>query len=186
MPDQKAPDRPVRIGVSTCLLGEAVRWDGGHKREAFLLEGLGPRVELVPICPELELGLGVPREPIRLLDAGSGEGVRLVAEASGLDHTEAMRSFARERVRGLVMLSLSGYVLKRGSPSCGLQGVPVWPPDAACSPRYEGQGLFAAALRSVFPGLPMEEEDRLRELSYRERWMARVFAFHERAQRGSS
>ena len=161
-----------------------MRWDGGHKQEAFLGEGLGDRVELVSICPELELGLGVPREPIRLLDAGPGEGVRLVAEASGRDHTQAMRDFALDRVRRLATLSLSGYVLKRGSPSCGVGRVPVWPADGAGDPRHEGQGLFAAALRNAFPELPMEEEHHLREPGYRERWMARVLAFHRRTHQG--
>ncbi len=170
---------PLRVGVSSCLLGEAVRWDGGHKREAFLFDGLGADVELIAVCPELELGLGVPREPIRLVDAGPGKGLRLVAEASGRDHTQAMADFSRERVGQLADLSLSGYVLKRRSPSCGVLGVPIWSGDGKSVPRLDGRGLFAAALHEVLPELPIEEEHHLRDPARREEWMARVLAYHQ-------
>ncbi len=177
--NSRAPaGKPLRIGVSSCLLGEAVRWDGGHKREAFLFDGLGIGVELVPVCPELELGLGVPREPIRLVDAGTGKAVRLVAETSGCDHSQAMHEFAAGRVGALAELSLSGYVLKQRSPSCGLRGVPVWPPRGEGAPRLGGRGVFAEALRSAFPELPMEEEHRLRDPARREAWMTQVLAYH--------
>ena len=88
---------PMRIGVSSCLLGSAVRWDGGHRRDAFLVDQLGPFVEWVAVCPEVELGMGVPRETIRLVERGGA--VRLVAERSGVDHSEAMRAWARRRLR---------------------------------------------------------------------------------------
>jgi uncharacterized protein YbbK (DUF523 family) len=110
-----AADRPVRVGVSSCLLGEKVRFDGGHKRDRFLTEGLGPFVEWVPVCPEVELGLGTPRPTLRLSD--SDDGIRLVTPKTGADHTDTMTAFARRRVRELAGAGLSGYVLKRGSPS---------------------------------------------------------------------
>ncbi len=180
------PERrgPIRVGVSTCLLGESVRYDGGHKRERFVAEELAGAVELVPVCPEVELGLGVPREPIRLV--GSPDGLRLVGEASGRDHGERMRAFARERVRRLAGLGLCGYVLKSGSPSCGLAAVPVWAggPEGEGELRLDGRGLFAAALCDGLPDLPVEEEHRLREPARRERWLARVRAFHRRARGG--
>src|SRR5690606_4696456 len=110
---------PIRIGISSCLLGHAVRWDGGHKRDAFLVERLGRFVEWVPVCPELELGMGVPREPIRLVARGAG--IRLVSVSGGVDWTARMRAFAQRRVRALARLGLCGYVLKARSPSCGLE-----------------------------------------------------------------
>src|SRR5512140_2354304 len=119
-----APAR-IRIGVSSCLLGKKVRYDGQHKRDDFLTEVLDPFVEGVPVCPELELGLGVPREPIRLV--GRAEAPRLLAERSGADHTDAMRSYAEGRVARLVQEDLSGYVTKKDSPSCGMERVRVHP-----------------------------------------------------------
>src|SRR5512138_2975528 len=115
----------IRIGVSSCLLGRKVRYDGQHKRDDFLTESLAPFVEWVPVCPELELGLGVPREPIRLV--GRTEAPRLVAERSGADHTAAMRAYAEERVARLEAEDLSGYVAKKDSPSCGMERVRVHP-----------------------------------------------------------
>ena len=110
---------PVRIGVSSCLLGERVRHDGGHKRDAYLVETLGQPVEWVPVCPEAEVGLGTPREPIRLVrDAGRHDGVRLVSR-SGVRLTGRMRRFARDRLRALAKADLSGYIPKKDSPSCG-------------------------------------------------------------------
>src|SRR5512140_1748762 len=114
-----APAR-IRIGVSSCLLGKKVRYDGQHKRDPFLTETLDPFVEWVPVCPELELGLGVPREPIRLV--GRPEAPR-VAERSGTDHTAAMRAFAEARVATLAAEDLAGWITKKDSPSCGMERV---------------------------------------------------------------
>ena len=165
---------PIRIGVSSCLLGSAVRWDGGHKRDAFLVDQLGPFVEWVPVCPEVEIGMGVPRETIRLVER-AGE-LRLVAERSGVDHGDAMRAWARRRLRELAALELSGYVLKQDSPSCGLERVPVW--SAGGTPERRGRGLFAQALLRACESLPVEEEGRLRDARLRENWIERVFAYH--------
>jgi uncharacterized protein YbgA (DUF1722 family)/uncharacterized protein YbbK (DUF523 family) len=164
---------PLRIGVSSCLLGSPVRWDGGHKRDAFLVDQLGPFVEWVPVCPELELGMGVPRETIRLVVRDGGR--RLVAERSGSDWTERMEVFARRRLRELDRLGLCGYVLKRGSPSCGLERVPLC--NAAGAPERRGRGLFAEALLAHAEALPVEEEGRLADASLRENWIERVFAY---------
>ena len=109
---------PIRLGVSSCLLGEAVRYDGGHKRDRFLTDLLGQHVAFVPVCPELESGMGVPRPAMRLERAGRGE--RLVEIASGRDHTSRMQRFAARRLRALRPLELCGYVLKKDSPSCGM------------------------------------------------------------------
>jgi uncharacterized protein YbgA (DUF1722 family)/uncharacterized protein YbbK (DUF523 family) len=162
----------VRLGISTCLLGEHVRYDGGHKRDPFLADTLGPFVEWVPVCPEVEIGLGVPRPAIRL--TGRADTPRLVLERSGEDLTERMRRFSAQRAADLARLGLDGYVLKRASPSCGLFGVRVYGGDG--HPGRVGRGLYAAALVRRFPDLPIEEEGRLRDPALRENFIERVFA----------
>jgi uncharacterized protein YbgA (DUF1722 family)/uncharacterized protein YbbK (DUF523 family) len=166
-------DAPIRIGISSCLLGRAVRWDGGHKRDAFLTEQLAPFVEWVPVCPEVELGMGVPREPIQLVrDAGA---IRLVAARTGADHTQRMRRFAQRRVRELAAQDLCGYVLKKGSPSCGMERVPVR--SASGNREHAGRGVFADVLVAAASALPIEEEGRLHDARLRENWIERVFAY---------
>ncbi len=172
----KIESQRLRLGVSACLLGDRVRWDGGHKRDAFLVEILGPDVEWVPVCPEVELGLGVPRDPIRLVHAGAGVPPRLVVERTGEDLTARMRRFARERAGALARLALDGYVLKRGSPSCGPADVPVH--DADGRTIATAAGAFAAVLTTHLPALPVEDEDRLADPAIRERFLARVAAAH--------
>jgi uncharacterized protein YbbK (DUF523 family) len=161
----------VRLGVSTCLLGERVRYDGGHKRDAFLVEALGPWVEWVPVCPELEVGLGVPRPPIQL--AGAAAAPRLVVVATGLDLTARMRRFAEARVAELARLGLDGYVLKHASPSCGMERVTV---HGATGRPARGRGLYATVLIERLPLLPVEEEGRLGDAGIRESFIERVFA----------
>jgi uncharacterized protein YbgA (DUF1722 family)/uncharacterized protein YbbK (DUF523 family) len=170
--DDLREDR-LRIGVSSCLLGENVRWDGGHKRDRFLTDELGPFVEWVPVCPEVELGLGTPRPTVRLVRRG--DDVRMVEPKSGDDHTEAMRAYARRRVRELDREGLSGYVLKKDSPSCGMERVKVYAGPGAGT--RDGRGLFAAALLERFPHLPVEEEGRLGDPRLRENFVVRVFAY---------
>src|SRR6476619_5529171 len=130
---------PLRLGISACLLGQEVRWDGGHKRDPFLTETLGRWVEWVPVCPEVELGLGVPRETIRLEETAPAP--RLVAAESRRDLTADMAALARRRVAALARLDLSGYVLKKDSPSCGMERVRVH--GAAGPPARMGVGAFA-------------------------------------------
>jgi uncharacterized protein YbgA (DUF1722 family)/uncharacterized protein YbbK (DUF523 family) len=166
-------DEPVRVGVSSCLLGSEVRWDGGHKRERFLTDVLAPFVEWVPVCPELELGMGVPREPVHLSRA-TGE-IRMVGTRSGTDWTDAMTALAKRRARELESEGLCGYVLKKDSPSCGMERVKV---RADAGPgRRDGRGLFAEALQARMPALPVEEEGRLNDAQLRENWIERVFAY---------
>lgn len=167
------PSPKPRLGVSSCLLGRRVRWDGEHRRDPFVVDVLGPLVEWVPVCPEKELGMGVPREPIRLV--GRASRPRLVAERSGKDWTGEMRSFAGRRVAELEALDLSGYVAKRDSPSCGMERVRVWP-RAGGPPRRDGTGAFAAVLLERLPLLPVVEEGRLRDPRVREAFVERVLA----------
>jgi uncharacterized protein YbgA (DUF1722 family)/uncharacterized protein YbbK (DUF523 family) len=163
----------LRLGVSSCLLGEQVRFDGGHKHDRFLTEVLGRYVEWVPICPELEVGMGVPREAVRL--QGAVDAPRMVGVRTRIDHTTAMRRFAAARVRELAALDLHGYVWKRGSPSCGMERVRVY--GATGMPARRGRGLFAAAFIDAFPLVPVEEEGRLTDPVLRESFIERVFAY---------
>jgi uncharacterized protein YbgA (DUF1722 family)/uncharacterized protein YbbK (DUF523 family) len=163
----------IRVGVSSCLLGETVRYDGGHKRDAFVTDVLGKFVEWVPVCPELESGLGVPRPPMRLVrDAGD---VRMVEIATGIDRTRAVSRWASLRLRSLRALALCGYILKKDSPSCGMERVKVY--GGAGVPQRDGTGIYARALREAFPDLPIEEEGRLRDPALRENFIERIFAY---------
>ena len=174
-------DPPVKIGVSSCLLGEEVRFDGGHKRDPFLVQTLGPMVEWLPVCPEVEIGLGTPRETIRLIrDPKELDGVRLVTGKSGVDLTKRMRRYSRQRVRALAKEGLSGYILKKDSPSCGLERVKVWHEQGAN--ERNGRGVFAAELRRQFPNMPIEEEGRLHDPRLRENFIDRVFMYRRLRQ----
>jgi uncharacterized protein YbbK (DUF523 family)/uncharacterized protein YbgA (DUF1722 family) len=160
----------ILIGVSACLLGEQVRYDGGHKRNAFLLEDLAAHVRFVPVCPEVGIGLGVPREAIRLVR--SGEQIRLVGP--GGDHTDAVRRWAAATIADLRGRDLSGFVLKKGSPSCGLERVRVWGEGGEPQSR-QGRGVFAQALVDALPALAIEEEGRLHDPRLREHFVNRIF-----------
>jgi len=171
-----ASDEPIRIGVSSCLLGEEVRFDGGHKRSDFLTDTLGRFVEFVPVCPEVEIGLGTPRESIRLVrDGGDADVIRLVGNKTGIDHTDKMNSYAQRRTAALGREDLSGYVLKKDSPSCGMERVRVY--GATRMATRDGAGLFASALMRRYPSLPVEEEGRLNDPHLRENFVERVFAY---------
>ena len=167
-------DAPLRIGISACLLGDEVRYDGGHKRDAFLTGVLGPFVEWVKVCPEVEIGMGTPREPIRL--TAQGGRIRLLAVKSGTDYTDTMDTYAARRVEALAPERLCGYVLKKDSPSCGMTRVKVHSPSGSPLPR-NGVGRFAAALLARFPDLPIEEEGRLCDPRLRENFIERIFAY---------
>ena len=167
-------DDPVRVGVSSCLLGSEVRWDGGHKREPYLVETLGRWFEWVPVCPEMEIGLGAPRESLRLI--GKPLDPRLVAPASGSDHTDAMKAYARARLKQLAEAGLHGYVLKKDSPSCGLWRVRVHGKRGLL--HRNGVGAFARVLVERLPNLPVEEEGRLADAALRENFVERIFCRH--------
>ena len=171
--------RRIRVGISACLLGRAVRYDGGDKRDRSILATLGRRFELGPVCPEVEIGLGVPREPLRL--EGSGPAPRLVFRRSRLDITPRMSSWARRRLRDLEAAGLRGFVLKSRSPSCGLAQVPLHQPGRVGAPALRGRGLFAGALTRRFPSLPVVEEIELHDRSGREDFVRRVLAFRGKA-----
>jgi len=164
----------IRVGISSCLLGEEVRYDGGHKHDSLITSSFGRYFEWVPVCPEVEIGLGIPRPNLRLV--GSIDAPRMITQKTLEDHTEAMQRYAARRAAQLARLDLHGYILKRASPSCGMERVKVYEGKGPANNR--GVGLFAAALMASLPNLPVEEEGRLRDAALRENFIERVFARH--------
>jgi uncharacterized protein YbgA (DUF1722 family)/uncharacterized protein YbbK (DUF523 family) len=161
----------IKIGISACLLGENVRWNGGHSRDRYLTDTLGLYVEYVPVCPEVECGMGVPRETLRLV--GDPDNPRLVTSKTDIDHTERMARWARKRVEDLEQEDLCGFVFKKKSPSSGLYNVPVR--TSKGMPQKKGQGLFARAFTAHFPLIPVEEDGRLHDLKLRETFIEQIF-----------
>jgi uncharacterized protein YbbK (DUF523 family) len=149
---------PVRILVSACLLGEKIRYDGGHKRDLFLIETLGPFVEWVRVCPEVDCGLPVPREAMRLV--GDPKYPRLVTNKTGVDHTDRMERWAKARLDELSVLDLCGYICKKDSPSCGM----------------EPMGIYTRRFMERFPRLPLEDEGRLADPVVLKRFIRRIRA----------
>lgn len=172
-------DRRPRVGISACLLGDEVRYDGRHKRDAWLVEVLGRYVDWVRVCPEVEVGMGIPREPVRLVRMD--DLLRMRTYDNRHDYTAAMAAWARQRVEALADERLCGYVLKASSPSCGLADVPVFDEEGVA--RWRGRGLFADALVRRFPGLPVEDEGRLADPGVRESFMERVLTCHRQQER---
>ena len=164
---------PLRLGISRCLLGDEVRFDGGHRRDTFLTEVLGRYVEWVPVCPEVEAGLGTPREAMQLV--GDPQGPRLVTIKSRTDHTGALETMTTNRIEELKELDLSGYVFKKGSPSCGIERVRIYNENGRHS--RNGIGLFSRAFIEKFPLIPVEEEGRLCDPTVRENFIERVFCY---------
>ena len=163
----------LRLGISRCLLGDEVRFDGGHKRDNFLTDVFGRYVEWVPVCPEVEAGLGTPREAMRLV--GDPRHPRLVTIRSGTDHTQALVRMTDDRIEALKKLELAGYVFKKDSPSCGIERVRLY--NEHGMPSRNGVGLFARAFIEEFPLIPVEEEGRLCDPSLRENFIERVFCY---------
>lgn len=161
----------IRLGISSCLLGNQVRYDGGHQHDRFLTETLGSYVDYVPVCPEVECGLGIPRETLRLV--GSPASPRLLTSRSGIDHTERMCSWAGERLKELAQEDLDGFIFKNGSPSSGMERVKVYSGEGM--PRKTGTGIFARAFMDFFPALPVEEDGRLHDPGLRENFIERIF-----------
>ncbi len=164
-------EKQIRIGVSSCLLGEKVRYDGGHKLDRFIVETLGRYVEFVPVCPEVECGLTIPRESMHL--EGNPENPKLVTTRTGVDLTRKMIDWARKRVRELETEDLSGFIFKSGSPSSGMERVKVF--DGSGQPRRKGTGLFAKAFMDHFPLIPVEDDGRLHDPVLRENFIESIF-----------
>ncbi|MBZ0220813.1 MAG: DUF523 and DUF1722 domain-containing protein [Candidatus Methylomirabilis sp.] len=163
----------IKLGISSCLLGEKVRYDGTHQRDRYITDTLGKYFDWLPVCPEVEYGLPVPREAMRL-KAGP-EGQRLVTRKSGMDHTEGMRAWVKERLDELEKENLSGFIFKAKSPSSGLYGVKLYGPSGP--PSKKGVGLFGGAFAERFPLVPAEDDGRLHDPALRENFIERVFVY---------
>ena len=162
----------IKIGISRCLLGENVRYDGGHKWDRFITDTLGTYLEFVPVCPEVECGLGVPREAMHL--EGNPDDPRLVTIRTKIDHTEKMKIWARRRIGELKNEGLCGFIFKSGSPSSGMEGVNVYKDNR--EPVKTGVGIFAREFMTQFPLLPAEDDGRLHDPQLRENFIERIFA----------
>ena len=165
-------DRP-KLGISTCLLGENVRYDGGHKLDRYLKDVVGQFVDWVPVCPEVECGMLTPREALRLV--GDPENPRLVTNRTGVDKTEQMKTWAKMRLDQLEKENLCGYIFKSKSPSSGMQGIKVY--DKNNVPSKKGVGIFARAFMDRFQLMPVEDEGRLNDAKLREKFIERIFVF---------
>jgi len=161
----------IRMGVSACLLGQQVRYDGGHKHDRYITDILGEYLEFVPVCPEVEAGFPIPRETFRLV--GDPENPRLVTSRSNLDHTERMLAWAEKRVRELEKEDLCGFIFKKDSPNSGLMRVKVYNDKGMA--EKNGVGLFARAFTRHFPLVPVEEEGRLNDAKLRETFIEQIF-----------
>ena len=163
----------IKIGISSCLLGEKVRYDGGHKLDNYLKDTLGQFIDWVPVCPEVESGLSVPREPMRLV--GYTANPRLIKSRSGIDYTDHMLEWAEKRLVGVEQEGLCGFIFKSKSPSSGLRGVKVYASTGIMS--RAGTGIFAKAFIDKFPYTPVEDDGGLSAPDLRENFIERVFVF---------
>ena len=165
----------IKIGVSSCLVGEKVRWNGDHKQDRYVREILGNYFEYVPVCPEMEVGMGVPRETVALY--GTLEAPKMISKKTKTDWTERMNHYLRDRINKLTHDNLCGYIFKSKSPSCGISRVPVFSKTDRSKARH-GPGMFANAFIKTFPLVPIEDEGRLNDAKIRENFIARVFSFN--------
>lgn len=163
-------EKPL-VGISKCLLGENVRYDGGHKLDKYLRDTLGKYVEYVPVCPEIESGFGVPREAMRLVDTNGT--LRLMTQRTAIDMTEIMNEWMDKRLHQLRTLPLCGFIFKSRSPSSGLKSVKVYHKSGGV--RQDGIGIFASGFISTFPQIPVEDDGRLHDDTLRENFIERIF-----------
>jgi uncharacterized protein YbgA (DUF1722 family)/uncharacterized protein YbbK (DUF523 family) len=164
----------IRLGISACLLGENVRYNGQHKHDRFITDTLGKYVEFVPVCPEVECGLGVPREPMRLV--GHPANPKLMTRDTNIDMTDKMNQWIHRRLKQLEKENLCGFIFKSRSPSSGMERVKVYNGHGGMSGR--APGLFAKAFMERFPLLPVEDEGRLNDPELRENFIERIFALN--------
>ena len=170
---QSSDETPLRIGISSCLVGENVRYDGGHKLDAVLAGTLGPFVDFIPVCPEVGCGLPVPREAMRLV--GDPENPRLVTIDTTIDLTPQMEKFCRAATSKLKQADLSGFIFKKNSPSSGLNRVKIYNTKGGLAGT--GRGLFARTIIDTFPLLPVDEAESLHDPGTRENFIERMFAY---------
>jgi uncharacterized protein YbgA (DUF1722 family)/uncharacterized protein YbbK (DUF523 family) len=172
------PESKIKVGVSSCLLGEKVRWNGDHKQDLFVKDLLGRFFEWVPTCPEVEIGMGIPRETVQL--TGNASAPRMVGNTTGTDWTSRMNRYSKKRSSELANMNLCGYIFKNRSPSCGIARIKVYGDDG--NPTPNGRGLFAGAFMQQCALVPVEDEGRLHDPGIRENFITRVFAYHRLAR----
>jgi len=163
----------IRLGVSSCLLGNMVRFDGGHQHDRYITGTLGNYVDFVPVCPEVECGMPIPREALRLV--GDPDTPRLVTSRTNVDHTDQMLRWAAGRLKALEAENLDGFIFKNRSPSSGMERVKVYPASGKGMAEKKGVGIFARAFMEHFPTLPVEEDGRLHDIILRENFIERIF-----------
>jgi uncharacterized protein YbgA (DUF1722 family)/uncharacterized protein YbbK (DUF523 family) len=166
-------DQTIKIGVSSCLLGKEVRYNGGHSHDRYITDILGQYFSFVDVCPEVEAGFGIPRETLRLV--GDPEAPRLLTSRTGKDFTDIMQNWAQNKVVELEKENLCGFIFKSKSPSSGMERVKVYT-EKGFPGSNKGVGLFARAFMAHFPLLPYEEEGRLHDAALRENFIERIFA----------
>ncbi|WP_417760222.1 YbgA family protein [Shewanella sp.] len=171
----KFDPQQIRLGISSCLLGEKVRFDGGHKRSAYCQNELTPHFEFVPVCPEMAIGLGAPRKSIRL-NRMADKRISVKSADGNLDVTEKLQQFSNDKVEQLDFIS--GYIVCAKSPTCGMERVTVYK-DGTNNGIKDGVGLYTQTLMARWPELPVEEEGRLHDLVIRENFFTRVYAHHD-------
>jgi len=164
----------IRVGISRCLLGEPVRYDGNHNLDRYLVRTLGTYIDYVPVCPEVECGMGILRETLRLV--GNPDSPRMITIQTQKDFTRKMQAWAHKRVRELEMEGLCGFIFKSKSPSSGMERVKIYNEQTGI-PSKRGIGLFAKAFMEYFPLIPVEEEGRLNNLFLRENFIERIFVY---------
>ena len=164
----------IKVGISSCLVGQEVRYNATHCYDSYLVEVLGKQVHLVPVCPEMEVGMGTPRETVRLV--GGADDPQMIAPDSMTDWTSKMQEWAVKRIGELRSENLSGFVFKDRSPSCGLFHVKVYPKNGPV--KLTGRGLFAAELVRQYPSLPVTDAELLQELAERQEFLQRIKAYN--------
>jgi uncharacterized protein YbgA (DUF1722 family)/uncharacterized protein YbbK (DUF523 family) len=172
------PASKIKVGVSSCLLGEKVRWDGNHKQDTVVKNQLGRIFEWVPTCPEVEIGMGIPRESVQL--TGNPKSPRMVGTTTATDWTRRMNRYSKKRSRELAKINVCGYIFKSKSPSCGIARIKILSNNGKT--QSKGRGLFAELFIQQYPLVPVEDEDRLRDARVRENFITRVFAYHRLTQ----
>jgi uncharacterized protein YbgA (DUF1722 family)/uncharacterized protein YbbK (DUF523 family) len=172
------PASRIKVGVSSCLLGEKVRWDGNHKQDSVVKSHLGRIFEWVPTCPEVEIGMGIPREAVQL--TGISEIPRMVGNQTGTDWTTRMNRYSKKRSAELAKMNVCGYIFKSKSPSCGIARIPVT--GKTGKTKKYGRGLFTEAFMQQCDLVPVEDEARLHDTRIRENFITRVFAYHRLTQ----
>ena len=170
-----------RLGISSCLLGEAVRYDGGHKLHSVIVDIIGPKVEWVPVCPEMEVGMGVPREAVYL--TGTPEAPLIFASKTGKNWTLEMAKFAQKKIETLKNLQLDGFIFKKSSPSCGIDDVKVYGDASLRDFVTNAQGAFTRLFMAHFPGLPVTDEGKLCTVKDCYQFLQKVYHHQQQLER---